>query len=376
MKKAAYLSFYSAIHATIKQKRNKNKSGASLGLEGGIQMDDHGIIELYWARNEQAIHETAAMYGRYCSTIARNIVKNSEDTEECVNDTYLRVWNSIPTDRPRIFKAYIGRITRNIALSLYRKTHAEKRGGGELELVFEELEGLISTRLGTEEILENVKYGLRFHGLKDKEARIKSREYLELVRLEEHANKRISALSGGQQQRVALARSLVLGPKVLLLDEPLSNLDALLRVQMRDEISRLQKLLGITTIFVTHDQEEAFALADRILLMNNGELVQEGRPEELYENPNSAFSLGFIGESSLLSQNPVTFIRPQRVEIGTSGQAATILQRFFRGDRILYVAEADGQKILVEKLNRPDIRQHEEGENVFLQFEAEALKGN
>jgi len=155
MKKAAYLSFYSAIHATIKQKRNKNKSGASLGLEEGIQMDDHGIIELYWARNEQAIHETAAMYGRYCSTIARNIVKNSEDTEECVNDTYLRVWNSIPTDRPRIFKAYIGRITRNIALSLYRKTHAEKRGGGELELVFEELEGLISTRLGTEEILED-----------------------------------------------------------------------------------------------------------------------------------------------------------------------------------------------------------------------------
>ena len=75
-------------------------------------MDDHGIIELYWARNEQAIHETAAMYGRYCSTIARNIVKNNEDTEECVNDTYLRVWNSIPTDRPRIFKAYIGRITR------------------------------------------------------------------------------------------------------------------------------------------------------------------------------------------------------------------------------------------------------------------------
>jgi iron(III) transport system ATP-binding protein len=225
-------------------------------------------------------------------------------------------------------------------------------------------------------VLENVKYGLRFHGLKDKEARIKSREYLELVRLEEHANKRISALSGGQQQRVALARSLVLGPKVLLLDEPLSNLDALLRVQMRDEISRLQKLLGITTIFVTHDQEEAFALADRILLMNNGELVQEGRPEELYENPNSAFSLGFIGESSLLSQNPVTFIRPQRVEIGTSGQAATILQRFFRGDRILYVAEADGQKILVEKLNRPDIRQHEEGENVFLQFDAEALKGH
>lgn len=118
-------------------------------------MEDHGIIELYWARSEQAIQETAAVYGGYCSSIAWNIVKNREDTEECVNDTYLRVWNSIPTDRPDVFKAYIGRITRNLALSVYRKMHAEKRGGGDMELVFDELEGLIAAPRDTETMLED-----------------------------------------------------------------------------------------------------------------------------------------------------------------------------------------------------------------------------
>lgn len=118
-------------------------------------MDDHGIIELYWARNERAIQETAATYGGYCATIAWNIVKTREDTEECVNDTYLRVWNSIPTDRPEVFKAYIGKITRNLALSVYRKMTAEKRGGNNMDLVFDELEGLLQTRRGVEEELED-----------------------------------------------------------------------------------------------------------------------------------------------------------------------------------------------------------------------------
>lgn len=222
-------------------------------------------------------------------------------------------------------------------------------------------------------VLENVQYGLRFHGVKRAEARKKSLEYLDLVRLAEHAHKRISALSGGQQQRVALARSLVLGPKLLLLDEPLSNLDALLRVQMREEISRLQKMLGLTTIFVTHDQEEAFALADRILLMNNGELVQQGRPEELYEHPNSAFSLSFIGESSILSHDPLRFTRPQRVQISETGTPAVITKRLFRGDRILYVADMQGQKILAETLNRPEAKPLQEGDAVFLQFSEESV---
>lgn len=222
-------------------------------------------------------------------------------------------------------------------------------------------------------VMENVCYGLRFHGIKGKRAKELAAEYLELVRLQDHAHKRISELSGGQQQRVALARSLVLRPKVLLLDEPLSNLDALLRVQMRDEISRLQSLLGLTTIFVTHDQEEAFALADRILLMNRGELVQEGRPEDLYERPNSSFSLSFIGESSLLSHEPLHFTRPQRVRITDTGQKAVITKRLFRGDRILYVTQTNGQTLLTETLNRPEQKQYEEGESVFLTFTPEEL---
>lgn len=112
-------------------------------------------MRLLRGRAKGVIAETAAVYGGYCATIARNIVKNEQDTEECVNDTYLRVWNSIPTDRPTVFKAYIGKITRNLALSLYRKMRAEKRGGGELERVFDELEGLLSAPKGTEEQLED-----------------------------------------------------------------------------------------------------------------------------------------------------------------------------------------------------------------------------
>ena len=118
-------------------------------------MNDQDIIRLYWERDERAIRETASVYGAYCSRIAWNIVKNPEDTEECVNDTYLHVWNSIPTDRPAIFKAYIGRITRNLALSVYRKLHAQKRGGGELQAVFEELEAGLPAVRGTEEELED-----------------------------------------------------------------------------------------------------------------------------------------------------------------------------------------------------------------------------
>lgn len=225
-------------------------------------------------------------------------------------------------------------------------------------------------------VLENVMYGLRFHGIRSSQARTRSLEYLEMVRLEEHTAKRISELSGGQQQRVALARSLVLNPKVLLLDEPLSNLDALLRVQMRDEISRLQKMLGLTTLFVTHDQEEAFALADRIFLMNQGELVQEGRPEELYENPNSSFTLAFIGESSIISHEPLRFTRPQRVAISDTGVPAVIRTRLFRGDRILYIADANGQTLLTEQLNHKQATVYQPGDTVHLVFEPEELQMN
>ena len=127
--------------------------------------------------------------------------------------------------------------------------------------------------------LQNVMYGLKFQGMKKKEAAERAWEYLEIVGLADRASSSVQELSGGQQQRVALARSMAVNPKVLLLDEPLSNLDAKLRIRMRDELKELQKKTGITMIFVTHDQEEAMALADKIAIMEGARLIQMGRAQ-------------------------------------------------------------------------------------------------
>lgn len=109
-----------------------------------MAMEDNDIIQLFFDRDEQAIAETSAKYGNYCSTIARNILKNMEDAEECVNDTYYKVWNVIPPTRPTIFKAFIGRITRNISFNLYKKTNADKRGNGQIVLILDELAECVS----------------------------------------------------------------------------------------------------------------------------------------------------------------------------------------------------------------------------------------
>lgn len=118
-------------------------------------VDDNSLVALFWARNERALAVTAAQYGGYCAQIAYNITKNREDTEECVNDSYLRVWNSIPTDRPQMFKPYIGKITRNLAISRYRRDHAKKRGEGARESVYEELADCIPGGFDTEKQLED-----------------------------------------------------------------------------------------------------------------------------------------------------------------------------------------------------------------------------
>ncbi|MCD6428121.1 MAG: ABC transporter ATP-binding protein [Desulfurococcales archaeon] len=149
-------------------------------------------------------------------------------------------------------------------------------------------------------VFDNVAYGLRVRKLPRDEVRRRVMEVLELVGLKGLEDRYPLQLSGGQQQRVALARALVIEPKVLLLDEPLSNLDAKLRVKMREEIKRLQKRLGITTIYVTHDQEEAMSLSDRIAIMNNGRVAQIGRPKEVYMNPSNLFVATFIGRSTAL----------------------------------------------------------------------------
>jgi ABC-type Fe3+/spermidine/putrescine transport system ATPase subunit len=144
-------------------------------------------------------------------------------------------------------------------------------------------------------VAENVGYGLRIHGWPRREIAARVKDLLELVELGPYGDRRIEQLSGGQQQRVALARALSLEPKVLLLDEPLSNLDANLRVVMRGEIRKLQERLQITTVFVTHDQFEAMAISDRLVVMRAGAIEQVGTPIEVYERPATEFVAGFVG---------------------------------------------------------------------------------
>lgn len=147
---------------------------------------------------------------------------------------------------------------------------------------------------------QNVSYGLESGGMKAAEARTRAEEALELVGLTGLSNRLPAELSGGQQQRVAVARALVLEPQVLLLDEPLSNLDARLRRKVRTDIRELQQRLGFTAVYVTHDQEEALAVSDRIVVMKEGKIAQMGTPRELYESPASEFIADFIGEANVV----------------------------------------------------------------------------
>ncbi|WOI57796.1 ABC transporter ATP-binding protein [Palleronia sp. LCG004] len=152
-------------------------------------------------------------------------------------------------------------------------------------------------------VRQNVAYGLEAGGIRPREALGLADDGLELVGLSGMGERLPSELSGGQQQRVAVARALVLEPQVLLLDEPLSNLDARLRRRVRTEIRDLQKRLGFTAVYVTHDQEEALAVSDRIVVMQDGRIAQQGTPRELYEAPKSEFIADFIGEANILDCN-------------------------------------------------------------------------
>jgi iron(III) transport system ATP-binding protein len=153
--------------------------------------------------------------------------------------------------------------------------------------------------------LDNVAYGLESSGLKRREARDRAEEGLMLVGLGGMGQRLPAELSGGQQQRVAVARALVLEPQVLLLDEPLSNLDARLRRRVRTEIRELQQRLGFTAVYVTHDQDEALAVSDEIIVMKDGEIAQKGAPRSLYDEPASAFIADFMGEANVVSCNVV-----------------------------------------------------------------------
>ena len=166
-------------------------------------------------------------------------------------------------------------------------------------------------------VAENVAFGLRMRKIGKLERTRRVGEALELVGLGELADRRPGQLSGGQQQRVALARAVVIEPDVLLLDEPLSNLDARLRVQLRGELARVQRETGLTAVLVTHDQEEALAVSDRIVVLHEGRIAQQGRPAELFEHPRSRFVAQFLGYENVLELpgRGAVAIRPEHVRV-------------------------------------------------------------
>jgi iron(III) transport system ATP-binding protein len=174
-------------------------------------------------------------------------------------------------------------------------------------------------------VYNNIAYGLRARRMPKDEIDARVQEVVRLMELEGNEKKSPPQLSGGQQQRVALARALIIRPKVLLFDEPLSNLDALLRVRMRGEIRSIQKQLGITSLYVTHDQEEAFSIADQVAIMNKGRLIQLGTPRELYRAPADRFVAEFVGLSNIV---PV-----EVVETNSHGSTVTVFGETIRSRR-------------------------------------------
>lgn len=196
---------------------------------------------------------------------------------------------------------------------------------------------------------ENVAYGLKVKGVKRGERARQVKEVLEMVRLGGYVDRKPLQLSGGQRQRVALARSLVNRPKVLLLDEPLGALDLKLRQEMQIFLKRLQRDLGMTFLYVTHDQEEALTMSDRVAIFSSGRIEQVGTPTEVYERPASEFVAGFVGTSNIVERGGRRLcIRPERIAIDGSGEPATIGDIVFVGAFIRYLVETDaGERLTV-----------------------------
>jgi putative spermidine/putrescine transport system ATP-binding protein len=236
---------------------------------------------------------------------------------------------------------------------------------------------------------QNVVFGLRMQKIARDESARRVTEALEMVELMDFARRYPSQLSGGQCQRVALARSLVTRPRLLLLDEPLSALDARIRKHLREQIRAIQRELGLTTIFVTHDQEEALTLSDRILLMNAGRIIQSADAETLYTAPVDAFAAGFIGNYNLLAaevasrllQRPINgqvAIRPEAIALVSAaetngGISAVIKSHSLLGNVIRYRVEARDVELLVDVLNRSAADLYPHGRQVSLTIDASAI---
>nr|WP_288455169.1 ABC transporter ATP-binding protein [uncultured Pseudomonas sp.] len=232
---------------------------------------------------------------------------------------------------------------------------------------------------------QNVAFGLRMQKVGKEESATRVQEALAMVELGDFAGRYPHQLSGGQCQRVALARSLVTRPRLLLLDEPLSALDARIRKHLREQIRSIQQELGLTTIFVTHDQEEALVMSDRIFLMNAGRIVQSGDAETLYTAPADAFAAGFIGNYNLLDAptasrllgRPVSgqvAIRPEAIVLGQGPISAIIRSHALLGNIIRYRVDAGGVELLVDVLNRSADDLHADGHPISLDIAASAVK--
>lgn len=258
---------------------------------------------------------------------------------------------------------------------------------------------------------ENVRFGLRVRKVNAAEQRRRAAEMLELVGLGEHAGKYPNQLSGGQQQRVALARALAIQPALLLLDEPLSALDAQVRVQLREEIRRIQRETGITTVFVTHDQEEALSISDRVAVMHQGEVVQIGAPASIYQNPTHGFVARFIGVSSVLegqvvdsekglilvnqmplqassaqgigpNQNVQVYLRPEHIQLGVLNGASppantllgTVQERVFLGATTRLTVQLDTGERLLADLSTTQAAELDIGSRVHAGWDRDAAR--
>ncbi|MCU9814718.1 ABC transporter ATP-binding protein [Paraclostridium sp. AKS73] len=200
-------------------------------------------------------------------------------------------------------------------------------------------------------VIENISYGLKYTtNFRKKERLNAAKEYINIVGLKGYEYEHVGDLSGGQQQRVALARALITKPKLLLLDEPFSNLDAKLRIKMREEIKQIQNMFNITMIFVTHDQEEALSISDRIVVMDRGEIIQVGTPREIYRNPTNEYVASFIGKSNIIEINgSKKLIRPEDIELNKDINGEwEIKNEIFIGSYTRYIIGKNNERILVD----------------------------
>lgn len=220
-------------------------------------------------------------------------------------------------------------------------------------------------------VLNNVMYGLKFNqkSLSKTEKKDLAYKTIEMVGLKGYENRKPTELSGGERQRVALARSLVVKPKLLLMDEPFSALDQNLREKMQLEIRKIHKDFGLTTIFVTHDQAEAFKMADEVIVLSQGKIIDQGSPQRIYNKPANKESLDFIGQKNIINN---TYIRPEKVKISDNGEEFIIKDIIFMGSTIeIFVANRD-KRLKALLLN--DNFDRKIGDTIKLTYDMEQIK--